>query len=207
VLELDCLQGLTSTDPTGPSERACSGLERGLHPTDTVHIAIPENVGDDFKLDIITPRNMSTSKPSPNPLRLFSPSSHPSWAVLHGPVPPKPPTHIPTAYSIFSLLSVVSSLLENRCLTLPNSLAFFEMLVVELAELQALLRRRCGYPDGASDSVASAGLPGRCQRGTHKSWTGMDGIRILPAPPLPKETRRVLSWNEFMPDVTVLDVG
>lgn len=76
------------------------------------------------------------------------------------------PTHIPTAYSIFSLLSVVSSLLENRCLTLPNSLAFFEVLAVELAELQALLRRRCGYPDGASGSVASAALPGTCQRGT-----------------------------------------
>ena len=35
----------------------------------------------------------------------------------------------------------------------------------------------------------------------------MDGIRIFPAPPLPKETRRVLSWNESMSDVTVLDVG
>ena len=87
---------------------------------------------------------------------------------FQGPVSPKPPTHIPWAYSIFSLLSVVSSLLENRCLTLSNSLAFFEVLVVELAELQALLRRRCGYPDGASGTVASAGLPGRCQRGKHK---------------------------------------
>lgn len=66
---------------------------------------------------------------------------------------------IPTAYSIFSLLSVVVSLLENRCLTLPNSLVFLEVLAVELAELQALLRRRCGYPAGPSGSVASAGLP------------------------------------------------
>jgi hypothetical protein len=59
VLELDCLQGLTSTDPTGPSERAFSGSQRALHPTDTAHIAKLDNVGDDFKLDIMTPRNMS----------------------------------------------------------------------------------------------------------------------------------------------------
>lgn len=51
VLTLDCLHSLTLVDPIGPT-----GM---FWPTEgTTRVATLENVGDGFKLDIITPRNM-----------------------------------------------------------------------------------------------------------------------------------------------------